>query len=102
MKLQIKCLQNPLWISDCWQVKFNGTVNNFNNFPAAVEYGRKLFKRYYKEMSAFAMTQTLAINLLSVIDLEFIKKLKKSSCKGITPKQYGYLKGIYERQKAEW
>lgn len=102
MKLKIKCIQNPLWLQDVWQVSFNSTVANFNNPEAAFDYGRKTYKRYYKEQAAFSMLQTIAVNLLCIRDKEFIDKLLKTKCKGISKSQYGYLKGIHERQVREW
>lgn len=102
MKLKIKCIQNPLWVASVWDVTFNDKTERFNNPEAAQEYARKIFKRYVKESAAFSMCMTIAVNLLSVRDSEFIAKLIKNKCKSITKAQYGYLKGIHERQEREW
>lgn len=102
MKLKIKCIQNPLWISSVWRVEFNGKVEEFNSHLAAVTYADKQWKRYYKEQAAFSMLSTIAYNLLSTQEQLFVLKLQDTKCKDITKKQYGYLKGIHERQQKEW
>lgn len=102
MKLKIKCIQNPLWVTNAWDVSFNGKTERFNNPEAAQEYARKIFKRYVKESAAFSMVMQIAVNLLCQKDNEFINKLIKNKCKGISKAQYGYLKGIHERQERDW
>lgn len=102
MKLKIKCIQNPFWVASVWEVSFNGKVEQFNNPTAAYEYAKKAFKRYYKEQSAWSMARTIAVNLLNQRDEEFLIKIMSNKCKGITKGQYGYLKGIHERQEREW
>lgn len=102
MKLKIKCIQNPLWIQSVWSVSFNGKTEEFNNPEAAVRWGVKQSKRFYKECAAYSMVCTTAVNLLSIKDSEFIQKLLQSKCVGITKPQYGYIKGIHERQEREW
>jgi hypothetical protein len=48
------------------------------------------------------MILALAANLLEADELALYTKLRKNKCAGITVKQYGYVKGIYERQKRAW
>jgi hypothetical protein len=80
-----------------------GSYNNwFLTFEACSIEAKKRWKRYYKESAAFAMVSSLYSNLLSLDELDFIKHLVKVKCKGITKAQYGYLKGIHERQEREW
>lgn len=102
MKLKIKCIQNPLWITSAWDVTFDGKTERFNSHAAAILYANKVWKRFYKEQAAYSMIMTIAVNNLNQTELEFVTKLLQSRCKGITKKQYGYLKGIHERQVREW
>jgi hypothetical protein len=75
------------------------SVTSFATFDGASESVRKRILRERKESSAFSMVKNISINLLSHKDAELVNKLKSSFCLGITPRQYGYLKGIYERQE---
>lgn len=102
MKLKIKCIQNPLWVCSVWRVEFNGKTTDFNSNLAAITFADKQWKRYYKEQAAYSMLLTIAYNLLNSQDQLFVLKLKDTNCKSITKKQYGYLKGIHERQVREW
>lgn len=74
----------------------------FPTFEAARLYGWRKIKRERKEASAFAMLCNISMNFLSVKDAELVQKLKHSKAVGISPRQYGYLKGIYERQERAW
>lgn len=85
-----------------WGVEEKNTTTFFSSHKSAWEYVRKKLLRARKEASAFSMVSTIAVNLLSVQDRGLIDKLIKSKCKGITKAQYGYLKGIHERQEREW
>jgi hypothetical protein len=85
-----------------FQVIEKGNTTAFSNFAAAKESVWRRLKRERKETSAFSMLVALSINLLSMQELSLYKKLAITSCKGISPRQYGYLKGIYERQDREW
>jgi hypothetical protein len=78
------------------------TTTCYSSFEAARQYGWKKLKRMQKEASAFAMISQISVNLLSVKDAELVNKLKNTKCASITPRQYGYLKGIYERQERAW
>lgn len=102
MKLKIKCIQDPEWIQSAWDVTFNGKTERFNNPTAAYEYAKKTFKRYYKEQAAYSMVQTISVNLLCLRDVEFITKMKANKCKRISTAQYGFIKGIHERQERDW
>lgn len=75
---------------------------HFDNFEAACKHVEKAIKRARKEASAFSMVSTIAVNLLSVQDRGLVDKLVKGKCRGITKAQYGYLRGIHERQEREW
>lgn len=101
MKMEIKSIPQligPPW----WQVIFNGGINSFPTIEGAHNHANKVWLRYRKEQSAFSMLNDVAVNLLDVKDIEFVQKLLKTKCAGITKAQYGYLKGIHERQKREW
>ena len=74
----------------------------FETFEGARIYAEKKLKRARKEASAYAMLQGISINLLSFKDMDLALKLLKNKCAGISPRQYGYLKGIYDRQQREW
>jgi hypothetical protein len=85
-----------------WYVKTPTTTTHYEHAEGAFTYAQKYLLRHRKEMSAFAMLDSISINLCSVEEADLIKKLKKNKCKGITKSQYGWLKGIYERQVREW
>ena len=86
-----------------WKVSDGrGHYGVFTTFEAAKEHVDKKLKRSRKEASAYSMLQRISINLLSHKDAELVNKLLKTKCSGITPRQYGYLKGIHERQEREW
>jgi hypothetical protein len=87
---------------ECWAININNTLEYFADFNTALHRLNKLIKRVYKEASAYSMARTISANLLSIDEGALVRKLCKSKCKGITPKQYGYLKGIHERQEREW
>lgn len=85
-----------------WILWFGNINKWFQSFEAAEREGKKIWKRYYKENAAFSMIEKIAQNILTIQELDFVRKLQRSRCKGISLKQYGYLKGIYERQQREW
>ncbi len=74
----------------------------YADFEGARQYAWKKLKRARKEASALSMVLNVSINLLSMQERDLIFKLQNSKCAGITPRQYGYLKGIYERQERAW
>lgn len=102
MKLKIKAVETLTPGRFYWQVNFNGNTTAYCEYKAAEEAARKLLTRYFKESGAFAMVNNIAINMLSMRDADFITKMVKCKCKGITVKQYGFIKGIHERQQAAW
>ena len=85
-----------------WKARVGNWNNWFLSFEAATLEAVKQYKRFYKESSAFSMVENIGANLLSARDQEFVAKLNKNKCKGITKRQYGYIKGIHERQEREW
>ena len=85
-----------------WEVEVAGNFYHFAEFDSALKHLNKTLKRCYKEASAYSMARSISSNLLSIDEGDLVRKLNKSKCKGITPKQYGYLKGIRERQQREW
>lgn len=101
MKIKIKAVKTVMG-NYFWKVETPHNWNAFETNEGAFEYVRKYIKRYQKESSAASMVRILSVNLLSIKEAEFVYKLEKSNCKGITKRQYGYLKGIYERQQREW
>ena len=96
MKLKLHKIQKYL------AVEFRGTRTLFEQHEGATEFALKQWKRYYKEQSAYAMLGTLSVNLLNTEELDLYNKLCKNKCRGITKAQYGYVKGIHERQEREW
>ena len=85
-----------------WNVDFNGAHRFYPDYLGAVTYADKTWRRYYKEQAAHSMLLALSANLLEADELALYTKLRKNKCAGITVKQYGYIKGIYERQKRAW
>lgn len=85
-----------------WKARFDGYNEWFMTFEAADIWVRKTMKRYYKESVAFSILGDIGVNLLSCRERELVDKLIKNRCKGITKKQYGWLRGIHERQQREW
>lgn len=85
-----------------WEVEVAGDLHYFHTFDAAMTFLKKTLTRAYKEASAYSMARSISSNLLSIDEQALVRKLCKNKCKGITPKQYGYLKGIHERQEREW
>lgn len=105
MKLHIKSIINlDLYGTELilWQVRFNNCAKIFSKHEGAIEYANKVWKRYYKEQAALSMVNSISLNLLDVKEIEFIKKVKATKCAGISKAQYGYIKGIYERQEREF
>jgi len=86
----------------CWAVKISDKPLFFECFEDAHRYMSKTLKRMYKEASAFSMARTVSANMLNLAEKDLVRKLCRNKCKGITPKQFGYLKGIHERQQREW
>lgn len=102
MKLTIKSIPQFFGFPVHWEVNFNGERKIFPTHAGAVTHANKIWKRYYKEQAAISMILKISANLLCVKDKEFVSKLSKQGAVGITPKQYGYLKGIFERQERVW
>lgn len=85
-----------------WKLRMGSYNNWFLSYEAATVEAKKRWKRFYKESAAFAMVMSISSNLLSIDEADLVRNLRASKCKGITKKQYGYLKGIHERQEREW
>jgi hypothetical protein len=102
MKAKIKFIPSLIANSGFWQVTINGNTTNYEESAAAYEYARKKLKRVFKEQAAFSRVSKVSVNLLSIDEAKFIRKMIKSKCAGITKAQYGFLAGIYERQEREW
>ena len=102
MKIQIKSVPTLRPGQFYWRVTIDSNTTNYADCGGAYDYVRKYIKRYYKECCAFSMVSTLSYNLLSTDELALVSKLRRFKCKGITKAQYGYLKGLHERQQREW
>jgi hypothetical protein len=102
LKIQIKSVKTLIPGGFYWRVTIDGKTTNYADAAGAYTYAKKYLKRYYKESAAFSMVSRLSINLLSESEASIVKKLRRTKCKGLTAKQYGYLTGIYERQMREW
>jgi hypothetical protein len=100
--MRAKIYRHKDFYSSSWISEVNGDLKSFLTFEAALKDMNKRLKRVYKEASAYSIARTISSNLLSIDEGTLVRKLNKSKCKGITPKQYGYLKGIHERQQREW
>jgi hypothetical protein len=85
-----------------WKLRIGAFHAWYVSYDAAAMEAEKRWKRFYKESAAKSMLDCVSHNLLNVADQMFISKLQRTKCKGITVAQYGYLKGIYERQQREW
>jgi hypothetical protein len=59
----------------------------------------KLCELVKREQKALDMLKKISMRLLSVREYHFIIHMDKSKCRKITKRQYGYLKGIWERQQ---
>lgn len=102
MKIEIKSVKTLIPGSFYWRVTIDNKTTNYADAAGAYTYAKKYLKRYYKESAAFSMLARISTNLLSEPELAIVKKLRRTRCKGLSPKQYGYLTGIYERQMREW
>jgi|ERR1700688_1101243 len=100
MRASLKQVQNLY--GRVWEVDVAGSLYYFADFEGARKHLNKKLKRLYKESAAYSMARTVEGSLLSCAERDLVRKLCKSKCSGITPKQYGYLKGIHERQQREW
>lgn len=90
----------------CWRVLYykptaNGMTAYSEDFlfpDGAFIFWLQIERQNVRELSAWAKLYKLNMRLLTLRETEFIKKLLKNKCFGITKRQYGYLSGIYERQ----
>ena len=80
----------------------DGNTTAFPTFEGALNSVARRILRDRKEASAFGMVCNTSINLLSIHERQLIEKLQKTKCLGITQRQYGFLKGIYDRQQKAW
>jgi hypothetical protein len=85
-----------------WKLRVGSYHAWFTDYSAAAQEAQKRWLRFYKESAAKSMLDCIPHNSLNVADQMFISKLQKTNCKGITVAQYGYLRGIYDRQQREW
>lgn len=85
-----------------WVLRFLNETYAFTSFVAAQIYAEKLVTRAYKEMVAYSIICHLETWLLPSREEELVVKLRDLKCIGITKRQYGYLRGIWERQKGKW
>jgi hypothetical protein len=102
LKIQIKSVATLRPDQFYWRVTKDGVSTNYAEYEGAYAVVAKYLKRAYKECSGFSMVSSLNATLLSEQELSLITKLRRTRCKGITKPQYGYLKGIHERQVREW
>jgi hypothetical protein len=98
----VKALIRKDKVNGYWKARFDNKHEWFRTFEAADLWARKEVKRWYKESAAYACLTGLRINQLTCREAEFYDKLYLNKCKGITKAQYGYLRGIHERQQREW
>jgi len=84
-----------------WRASFNNKHEWFITLQAAMYWSMKEAKRWYKESAAYSMLRAVVQDRMTVREQDFIIHLP-AKCKGITKAQYGYLKGIHERQQREW
>lgn len=85
-----------------WTVQTPKSRTCYEHYEGALQFVHKYILRERKEMSAYSMVQAVSENLLNIDETALIRTLKRTKCRGITKKQYGYLKGIHERQEREW
>jgi hypothetical protein len=102
LKIKIHSTQTLIPGGRFWTTTINGKATHYTDYDAAFKAISKRLKREYKEAAAYSRVMKVSINLLAIHEQEFVKKLQKSKCRGITPKQYGYLAGIFERQERAW
>src|ERR1700685_461515 len=85
-----------------WAVKVGMAISYWEDFDKARAHLNRAMTRAWKEASAYSMARTISSNQLSMAEADVVRKLCKTKCRGITPKQWGYIKGIHERQQREW
>lgn len=102
MKISIKSSPSLITGNIFWTVKTPTCTTSWPTHEGAFQFARKYILRYTKEHAAYSRVLEISMNTLSLNELQLVHKLLKTKCRGITPKQYGYLAGIYERQQREW
>lgn len=75
-------------------------VQRFKYPDGAFAFWTSIERQVIKEQKAFSKLNQINERLLSLDELNLIKKLQKSKCFNITKRQYGYLSGILERQRS--
>jgi hypothetical protein len=85
-----------------WTVDVGKARTYWDDFDKAMSWLKRALTREVKEAGAYSMARSISSNLLSIDEANLVRKLCKSKCRGITPKQWGYIKGIHERQQREW
>jgi hypothetical protein len=81
-----------------WGAQVGKTITYWGDFDKALAALNRMMTRVWKEESAYSMVRTIRAIDLNVAEADLVRKLCKSKCRGITPKQWGYIKGIHERQ----
>lgn len=64
---------------------------------AAFNYWRKFEAESYRRIRGRQLIPKINGDLLSDQERIFVAGMYRKNCRGITVKQYGYLKGLYER-----
>ena len=98
----MKALIRKDQVNGYWKARFNNRHEWFHTFDAAALWAKKEMKRFYKESTAFTIVGAITTTQLACRELELVEKLVRTKCKGITKAQYGWLRGIHERQTREW
>jgi hypothetical protein len=75
------------------------TSEFFIFYDGAIGKLTKIGKQIKQEQKALRYLKEIELTLLSVREYHFIVHMDASKCKNITRRQYGFLKGIWERQR---
>ena len=73
-------------------------IEKFLFFDGAIHRLSRIIEQITREQKALKWLNSLTDQFLSCEEYVFIGHLRKTKCFGITKKQYGYLRGICERQ----
>jgi len=68
---------------------------------AAFDFWRKYEAEAYRRIRGRELIHKIDGDLLSFKERIFVAGMYRKNCRGITIKQYGYLKGLYERHGKE-
>lgn len=72
---------------------------NFHFYEGALNWWLRVEKQVTREIKAWNLLRSISLQLCEVQESKLIHGLMKTACHNISKRQYGWLKGIYERQQ---